>query len=104
MHVKFVLKFHELVKLKDLQKYSQPGGVLANLQTLRQSRLSVSKVSEKEWKFILKLAGVDEDELATTIAGKQANGVDGGPDASEVTTEIEDQVAGLAKTGDGTQG
>ncbi|MCJ1400676.1 hypothetical protein MMC11_003884 [Xylographa trunciseda] len=59
VHVEYRLKFKEIVKLKDLQKFAQPGGVLKDMQTLRQSRLSVSKVSQKEWDFIWKLAEVD---------------------------------------------
>lgn len=60
VHVEFRNKFPNLVKLKELQKYAEKGGVLENLQTLKQSRLSVSKVSKKEWNFILGL--VDEEE------------------------------------------
>ncbi|MCJ1385245.1 hypothetical protein MMC17_008366 [Xylographa soralifera] len=56
VHVKYQLKFREIIKLKDLQKFAQAGGVLADMQTLRQSRLSVSKVSKKEWDFIWNLA------------------------------------------------
>lgn len=62
VHVEFRRKFPNLVKLKELQKYAEKEGVLENLQTLKQSRLSVSKVSKKEWDFILGL--VDEDEAA----------------------------------------
>ena len=66
VHVEFRKKFKDLVKLKDLQKYAKPGGVLENLQTLKQSRLSVSKVSKKEWEFILDQAEVEVDEVDTT--------------------------------------
>ena len=59
VHVKHRLKFEEIIKLKDLQKFAHAGGVLADMQTLRQSRLSVSKVSKKEWDFIRNLAEVD---------------------------------------------
>ena len=38
-----------MIKLKELQKYSKDGGVLENMQVLKQSRLSVSKVSKNEW-------------------------------------------------------
>ena len=38
-----------MIKLKELQKYAKAGGVLENMQVLRQTRLSVSKVSKKEW-------------------------------------------------------
>ena len=49
VHVKFVQKFLKMIKLKELQKYAKNGGVLENMQGLRQTRLSVSKVSKKEW-------------------------------------------------------
>ena len=60
VHVEFRRKFPDLVKLKDLQRFAKAGGVLENLQTLRQSRLSVSKVIKNEWNFILSL--VDDGE------------------------------------------
>ncbi|MCJ1436092.1 hypothetical protein MMC27_005470 [Xylographa pallens] len=59
VHVAYRVKFKEIIKLKDLQKFAEAGGVLADMQTLRQSRLSVSKVSKKEWDFIRNLADVD---------------------------------------------
>lgn len=49
VHVKFVQKFPGMIKLKELQKYAKNGGVLENMQVLKQSRLSVSKVAKKEW-------------------------------------------------------
>ena len=66
VHVEFRKKFKDLVKLKDLQKFAKPGGVLENLQTLKQSRLSVSKVSKKEWEFILAQAEIEEEEEEDT--------------------------------------
>ena len=59
VHVEFRRKFPDIVKLKTLQQFAKPGGVLENLQTLRQSRLSVSKVSKEEWDFILNLVESD---------------------------------------------
>lgn len=38
-----------MIKLKELQKYAKDGGNLENMQVLKQSRLSVSKVAKKEW-------------------------------------------------------
>ena len=64
MHVELRRKFPDMVSLKELQKYSKDGGVLEKMQVLRQSRLSVSKVSKKEWEFILSL--VDEDTNTQT--------------------------------------
>lgn len=54
-----------MIKLKDLQKFSKDGGVLENMQTLRQSRLSVSKVSKKEWDFIMSLVDVEDAGAAS---------------------------------------
>ena len=62
VRVSFRQKFPDFVRLKELQKYAREGGILQNMQTLKQSRLSVSKVSKKEWDFILKLGGYEEDE------------------------------------------
>lgn len=67
MHVEFRQKFPKLIKLKELQKYAKDGGILRNMQTLRQSRLSVSKVSKKEWDFIMSLVE-DDDEKPVTPA------------------------------------
>ena len=59
VHVEFRNKFSDMVKLKELQKYAKDGGVLQNMQMLKQSRLSVSKVTKKEWDFIMSLVEVD---------------------------------------------
>lgn len=68
VHVEYCLKFKELIKLKDLQKFAKDGGVLQHMQTLKQSRLSVSKVSRKEWDFIWSLAEVDETLIKPSSA------------------------------------
>lgn len=68
MHVEFRQKFPKLIKLKELQKYAKDGGILQNMQTLRQSRLSVSKVSKKEWDFIMVLVEDDDEEGPVTPA------------------------------------
>ena len=60
VHVEFREKFPQEITLKELQKHSKNGGVLENLQTLKSTRLSVSKVSKKEWGFIIDLAKSDE--------------------------------------------
>ena len=72
VHVAFRSKFKDLVKLKDLQKFARPGGVLANLQTLKQSRLSVSKVSKKEWEFILGQAEIEDEDSTVVVASAAA--------------------------------
>lgn len=54
-------------RLKELQKYKQEGGALAKLQEFTTARLSVSKVSEAEWNFIVDklIEGYEEDESNT---------------------------------------
>ena len=60
VHVAFRQKFPEIIRLKDLQKFSKERGELENMQTLKRSRLSVSKVSKKEWDFIVSLVDVED--------------------------------------------
>ncbi|KEQ63252.1 DUF55-domain-containing protein, partial [Aureobasidium melanogenum CBS 110374] len=60
VHVEFRRKFSEKFTLKDLQKFSQPGGALAGMELFKQSRLSVTKVTKPQWDFIM--SQVDEDE------------------------------------------
>lgn len=67
VHVEFRRKFDNLISLTDLKGHSAPGGPLENLQVLKQSRLSVSPVSAKEWNFIHKL--VEEASGSTDGAG-----------------------------------
>jgi predicted RNA-binding protein with PUA-like domain len=55
VHVEFRRKFEDLIGLQELKSFAQDGGALAELATLRQSRLSVSKVSKAQWGFILGL-------------------------------------------------
>ena len=62
VRVSFRHKFPDFVKLKELQKYAVEGGILQNMQTLKQSRLSVSKVTKKEWDFILVLGGYEDED------------------------------------------
>ncbi|KAL9115335.1 MAG: hypothetical protein Q9227_000656 [Pyrenula ochraceoflavens] len=78
VHVRFRRKFSELVRLKELQKYAKPGGVLEEMQVLRQTRLSVSKVSVKEWKFIMELAGEEDDSLEESGGEVSAEDVQNG--------------------------
>jgi predicted RNA-binding protein with PUA-like domain len=63
VHVDFLKKLSKPVTLKELQKYSGANGVLENMQVIKQSRLSVAKVSEKEWNFIIDnlVEGYEED-------------------------------------------
>ncbi|RMZ86899.1 hypothetical protein DV736_g5876, partial [Chaetothyriales sp. CBS 134916] len=55
--VEFVKKFDAMMNLKELKSFAGPGGALENMQTLKQSRLSVSSVQPKEWRFILQQVG-----------------------------------------------
>jgi hypothetical protein len=50
--------------LKELQKYALEDGVLSKMQEFTAARLSVSKVTEKEWNFIVNelIEGYEEDE------------------------------------------
>lgn len=74
VHVEFRQKLPKIIKLKELQKYAKDGGVLEHLQTLKQTRLSVSKVTQKEWNFIMDL--VDPEEVAAASAQHQPNMID----------------------------
>ncbi|ROV91885.1 hypothetical protein VMCG_09196 [Cytospora schulzeri] len=56
VHVKFHSRFDVPIGLKQLREMGGPGKPLENMQMLRQSRLSVSKVSEEEWKYLLGVA------------------------------------------------
>jgi predicted RNA-binding protein with PUA-like domain len=60
VHVEFRRKFSEKFTLKDLQKFSQSGGALAEMEVLKQSRLSVTKVTKPQWDFIM--SQIDEDD------------------------------------------
>ena len=64
VHVEFRQKFPEIISLKELQKYAKPGGVLEKMEVLNRARLSVSKVTKKEWDFIMSLVA-SEDAAAT---------------------------------------
>ncbi|KAF7715784.1 AT-hook transcription factor [Penicillium ucsense] len=57
VHVEFRKKFDNPVTLTDLKLHGQPGKALENLQTLKQSRLSVSSVTPAQWRYILRMAG-----------------------------------------------
>ncbi|KAL8900941.1 MAG: hypothetical protein Q9192_000823 [Flavoplaca navasiana] len=69
VHVEFRRKFQDPVTLKELQRYAKPGGILENMQTLKMARLSVSRVSKKEWEFIHTLTDADEQGAPPTTNG-----------------------------------
>ncbi|RAK75671.1 DUF55-domain-containing protein [Aspergillus fijiensis CBS 313.89] len=69
VRVEFRRKFKNLVPLSQLKENMAPGKPLANLEMLKQSRLSVSSVRPEEWEFILGLAeeeGAEDKEAEAT--------------------------------------
>ncbi len=60
VHVEFRRKFKQPISRKDLLDLAATSAELKNMQTLKQMRLSVSKVSESEWEYLLKVAGEKE--------------------------------------------
>ncbi|KAK4141024.1 uncharacterized protein C8A04DRAFT_39455 [Dichotomopilus funicola] len=57
VHVVFRSKFASPIGLKELREMGGgPGKPLENMQMLKQSRLSVSRVSEKEWEYLIGIA------------------------------------------------
>ncbi|KAJ3555800.1 hypothetical protein NPX13_g10282 [Xylaria arbuscula] len=55
VHVKFRSKFAKPVGLKELREMGKPGHPLEYMQMLKQSRLSVSRVSPPEWDYLMDL-------------------------------------------------
>ncbi|GAW17738.1 hypothetical protein ANO14919_072040 [Xylariales sp. No.14919] len=55
VHVKFRSKFAKPIGLKELREMGKPGQPLENMQMLKQSRLSVSRVSPAEWEYLMNL-------------------------------------------------
>ncbi|TRX90373.1 hypothetical protein FHL15_008738 [Xylaria flabelliformis] len=68
VHVKFRSKFAQPVGLKELREMGKPGKPLENMQMLKQSRLSVSRVSPLEWKYLMDLVQAQGGELNATKA------------------------------------
>lgn len=56
VHVKFRSKFAASIGLKELREMGGPGKPLENMQMLKQSRLSVSRVSPAEWEYLMGVA------------------------------------------------
>ena len=73
VHVVGAHKFANLLSLKELKAHMGPGKPLENMQTLKQSRLSVSSVAAKEWNFIMDISGevFDEDEVQEEVEDGQ---------------------------------
>lgn len=55
MHVKFVKKFAVPIYLKELKEMGQKGE-LGDMQMLKQSRLSVSRVGAEAWTYLCEVA------------------------------------------------
>lgn len=56
VHVEFRSKFKQLIGLKELREMGKMGFALENMQLLKQSRLSVSRVSPDEWVYLMGVA------------------------------------------------
>ncbi|KUL82707.1 hypothetical protein ZTR_09426 [Talaromyces verruculosus] len=75
VHVEFRRKFDQPVTLETLKSYALSGQALENMQTLRQSRVSVSRVTPQEWNFIMGLIDkqeADAKRAAAKAAAKEA--------------------------------
>ncbi|KAI2624458.1 PUA-like domain-containing protein [Xylaria nigripes] len=64
VHVKFHSKFAKPIGLKELREMGKPGKPLENMQMLKQSRLSVSRVSPSEWDHLMDLVGERGGEVS----------------------------------------
>ncbi|CAK7210179.1 hypothetical protein SBRCBS47491_000689 [Sporothrix bragantina] len=56
VHVQFRSKFAHPITLRDLRAMGGPGQPLESMQMLKQTRLSVSRVSAAEWKHLMGVA------------------------------------------------
>jgi len=64
VHVVFRQKLNTPVTLKELKAYqSEKGNPLENMQMLKLSRLSVSKVSAEEWDFLVSVMEKNGDKI-----------------------------------------
>lgn len=62
VHVEFRKKFKNPITLQELKVLQASNKELANMQMLKQSRLSVSKVSKCEWVFLMEILNRKENE------------------------------------------
>ncbi|KAI2603448.1 DUF55-domain-containing protein [Hypoxylon fragiforme] len=53
VHVKFHSKFKQQIGLKELREMGKPGQPLESMQMIKQSRLSVSRVSATEFEYLM---------------------------------------------------
>ena len=64
VHVEFRQKLETPITLKDLKAFqSRKGNPLENMQMLKLTRLSVSKVNEEEWNFLVEVMEDNGDKL-----------------------------------------
>ncbi|KAK7935834.1 hypothetical protein PG985_001329 [Apiospora marii] len=56
VHVEFRSKFAQQIGLKELREMGKPGQPLENMQLLKQSRLSVSRVGSTEFEYLIGVA------------------------------------------------
>ncbi|KAK7954055.1 hypothetical protein PG996_014941 [Apiospora saccharicola] len=56
VHVEFRSKFAQQIGLKELREMGKPGQPLENMQLLKQSRLSVSRVGPTEFEYLIGVA------------------------------------------------
>src|SRR5215469_1381119 len=98
VHVEFRHRFDDILTLETLKSHAKAGGPLENLQTLRQSRVSVSSVTPNEWRFIMNLLGEAGLEEADGNAPGETVTADG-----DQEPKIDHQLNGaLSSTGDGS--
>lgn len=90
VHVEFRRKFDNILKLDTLKAHGLPGKALENLQTLRQSRVSVSRVTPKEWEFIMSLIDPPKPEEKEEVADA-APAAEPAADKENTMTEPENQ-------------
>jgi predicted RNA-binding protein with PUA-like domain len=64
VRVEFVKKFEGVVDLHKIKSYAVNGGPLANMQLVKNSRLSVGRVTKEEWDFVLGLVETSSTEPA----------------------------------------
>ncbi|KAI9042625.1 DUF55-domain-containing protein [Aspergillus affinis] len=76
VHVEFRRKFQNYVPLDELKSNAKSGGKLESFQVLKQPRLSVSRVSKKEWDFVLDLAKEDPESEQSAESSEDASAED----------------------------
>lgn len=87
VHVEFRRKFDQPVTLETLKSYALSGKALENMQTLRQSRVSVSRVTPQEWNFIMGL--IDKQEADATRATAKAAAKEAKAAAKEAAAKVQ---------------